>query len=277
MEQSGLKISVDGAVATLTLNRPDELNSFTRELWTEFKQAVEELDASGKIRALVIASTGKHFTAGMDLSVFQTMPDMSGAEAGRHRAEVMRTVRRYQEVFSSLERARFPVIAAVQGGCIGAGVDMVAACDLRYCAEDAFFCIQEINVGMAADVGTFPRLQRVMSESVVREMAYTGCRLDAQRAMAAGLVNGVCGDAEKTLEAALETARVIAGKSPLAVWGSKEIMNYGLDHSTEDTLKHIATWQSGMFQEADILESIKARQEKRDAIYDDLLPDEDVI
>lgn len=277
MTKPDLKVTTHGAVATLTLNRPDEFNSFTRELWAEFKHAVEELDASGKTRVLIIASTGKHFTAGMDLSVFQTMPDMSSAETGRYRAEVMRTVRRYQNVFSSLEKARFPVIAAIQGGCIGAGVDMISACDMRFCAKDAFFCIQEINIGMTADVGTFPRLQRIVPEGIVREMAYTGCRLDADRAISTGLVNGVFPNAESTLEAAENAAQVIAGKSPLAIWGSKEIMNYGLDHSTDDTLKHIATWQAGMFQNADIFESLKARQEKREPTYTDLLTDEDVI
>jgi enoyl-CoA hydratase len=277
MTAEPLKTTIDGKVATITLNRTDALNALDRPFWSAFRETVEKLDATGEIRALVIASTGKHFTAGMDLSVFQTMPDMSGVKMGRHRAELMRTVARLQETFSCLEKARFPVIAAIQGGCIGAGVDMISACDMRYCSEDAFFCIQEINIGMTADVGTFPRLQKVMSDAVAREMAFTGRRLNAERAFAAGLVNEVCKDAGAALEAAQKAAHEIAEKSPLAVWGSKEIMNYGRDHTTADTLKQIAVWQSGMFQDGDMHEAMTAKQEKRPAQFDDLLPDKDVI
>jgi enoyl-CoA hydratase len=277
MTAEPLKTTIDGKVATITLNRTDALNALDRPFWSAFRETVEKLDATGEIRALVIASTGKHFTAGMDLSVFQTMPDMSGVETGRHRAELMRTVVRLQETFSCLEKARFPVIAAIQGGCIGAGVDMISACDMRYCSEDAFFCIQEINIGMTADVGTFPRLQKVMSDAVAREMAFTGRRLNAERAFAAGFVNEVCKDAGAALEAAQKAAHEIAEKSPLAVWGSKEIMNYGRDHTTADTLKQIAVWQSGMFQDGDMHEAMTAKQEKRPAQFDDLLPDKDVI
>ncbi|MGI9371740.1 MAG: enoyl-CoA hydratase-related protein [Hyphomicrobiales bacterium] len=277
MSYETLALSQDGPVATLTLNRPDAFNAFTREMWVEFTDAVQTLDATGETRALIVASTGKHFTAGMDLSVFTTMPDMSGVEEGRYRAEMMRTVQRYQETFSCLERARFPVIAAIQGGCIGAGVDLISACDMRYCTSDAFFCIQEINIGMTADVGTFPRLQKLMPEAVVREMAYTGCRLPADRALSTGLVNAVADNADNALALAKKAAAEIAGKSPLAIWGSKEMLNYGRDNTTENALKHIATWQAGMFREGDIREAMTAHQEKRTPEFDDLLPDKDVI
>ncbi len=277
MSYETLTLTHDGPVATLTLNRPAALNSFTREMWAEFRDAVRAADSTGETRVLIVASTGKHFTAGMDLSVFATMPDMSHVEEGRYRAEMMRTVQRFQETFTCLEEARFPVIAVVQGGCIGAGVDLISACDMRYCASDAFFCIQEINIGMTADVGTFPRLQKLMPEAVVREMAYTGCRLPAERALSTGLVNAVGGSADEALTLAKEAAQQIASKSPLAIWGSKEMLNYGRDNTTENALKHIATWQAGMFQEGDIREAMTANVEKRTAEFDDLLPDKDVI
>ena len=164
MSASTFKIDVSDKVAELTLNRPEKLNTMTRAFWSEFRESVEELDRSGEVRALIIASEGKHFTAGMDLEVFGSMPDLSDMEPGRARAAVMKTVESFQETFSCLEKARFPVLAAIQGGCIGGGVDLATACDMRYCTEDAFFVIQEINIGMTADVGTFPRLQKVMSE-----------------------------------------------------------------------------------------------------------------
>ncbi|MEM7425472.1 MAG: enoyl-CoA hydratase-related protein, partial [Pseudomonadota bacterium] len=245
MAATTFSVTVSGKIAELTLNRPDKLNTLTRAFWSEFREAVEGLDRSGAIRALIVSSEGKHFTAGMDLEVFSSMPDLSNVEPGRARAALMKTVESFQETFTCLERARFPVLAAIQGGCIGGGVDLATACDMRYCTEDAFFVIQEINIGMTADVGTFPRLQKVMSEGMAREMAYTGRRLDAPAALSSGLVNETFGSHGEMLDRVREIAAEIADKSPLAIWGSKQIMNYGRDHSVQDTLNHMATWQAG--------------------------------
>jgi enoyl-CoA hydratase len=233
---------------------------------------VRGLDAPGDVRAIVLASTGRHFTAGMDLSVFQSMPAASDHEAGRARAALMRTVQALQESFNCLEAARVPVLAAVQGGCIGGGVDMVAACDMRYCTRDAFFCIQEINLGIVADLGTYPRLAHLVPHGLLRELAYTGRRLDAEAALRAGLVNAVYDTHEALLEAVTATAHEIAARSPLAVWGSKEMLNYGRDHSIADGLRHIATWQAGMFQQADLEAALAARMRKDEPRFEDLLP-----
>ncbi|HIE66752.1 MAG TPA: enoyl-CoA hydratase, partial [Acidimicrobiia bacterium] len=173
---------------------------------------------------------------------------------------------------SVLEKARMPVLAAIQGGCIGGAVDMVTACDMRYATEDAFFCIQEINIGMTADVGTLQRLPKLIPEGVCRELAYTGRRMPAAEAKAVGLVNEVFADHEELLDGVREVARTIASKSPLAIYGSKEMITYTRDHSTADSLDHIATWQSGMFQPSEMVESFKARTEKRDGDFEDLLP-----
>ena len=163
-----------------------------------------------------------------------------------------------------------PVLAAVQGGCIGGGVDMISACDMRYCSED--FCIQEINIGMTADVGTFPRLPQLIPQGIVRELAYTGRRLAAHEALEMGLVNRVFPSHEALVAGVLAVAREIAERSPLAVWGSKEMLNYARDHSIADGLDYIATWQTGMFQPADMLESFAAKSESRKPAYPDLLP-----
>jgi enoyl-CoA hydratase len=175
-----------------------------------------------------------------------------------------------QDAFTALERARIPVIAAVQGGCIGGGVDMVCACDMRYATADAFFCIQEINIGMTADVGTLQRLPKLIPAGIAREYAYTGRRMTAARAYELGLVNGVYSSHAEMIKGVTEVAAEIAARSPLAVWGSKEMITYARDHSVADGLNYIATWQTGMFQPADMTEAFVARAEKRDARYDDL-------
>ncbi|NLD77365.1 MAG: crotonase/enoyl-CoA hydratase family protein [Acidimicrobiales bacterium] len=269
-----------GKVAHLRLNRPDELNSMTREFWSELPSVVRDLDDDGSVRAIVISSTGKHFSAGMDLAVFTggggdamggSAADGARAEEGRVRARLMQSVLLLQKSFTALEEVRVPVIAAIHGGCIGGAVDMVSACDIRYASADAFFCIQEINIGMTADVGTLQRLPKIIPEGIAREWAYRGNRVPAARAAEVGLVNEVYPDHESLVAGALEVAQEIAAKSPLAIWGTKEMINFTRDHSVADSLKHMAAWQSGMFQPADMIETFVAKGEKREPEFPDVL------
>ena len=273
MPYSCFDVSIEDKVAHIRMSRPEAFNSMIREFWSELPEIVNALDAGGEARAIVVSSTGKHFTAGMDLGVFggDGLSEDRG-ELGRQRANLRRQILELQDTFSCLEQARVPVLAAVQGGCIGGGVDLISACDMRYCTEDAWFCIQEVNIGMTADVGTFPRLPKVMPEGLVRELAYTGRRLSATEARESGLVNRVYPDPDAMLADVFDVAKQIASRSPLAVWGSKEMLNYARDHSTAEGLDYIATWQSGMFQPDDMMESFRAKQEKRDPEYPDLLP-----
>ena len=263
-------VKLDGGVATVTLSRGEKLNTMIPAFWNELPALVRDLDATGEARVVVLASTGRHFSAGMDLSVFgSTRPE---GETGRLRSNLRANVLHLQETFSVFEKARMPVLAAVQGGCIGGAVDMVTACDMRYATEDAFFCIQEINIGMTADVGTLQRLPRLIPEGVCRELAYTGRRMPAAEAKAVGLVNEVYGDHEALLDGVHEVARTIASRSPLAIYGSKQMITYARDHSTADSLDHMATWQAGMFQPADMAEAFAAQAEGREGDFDDLLP-----
>jgi enoyl-CoA hydratase len=273
-------------VAHLRLNRPQALNSMTPAFWRELPALVNRLSDEGEARAIVLSSTGKHFTAGMDLAVFQgdggvasaegtTAQAESGAsarslEAGRARSLMRQSALVFQESFNALERARIPVLAAIQGGCIGGGVDLISACDARYCTADAFFCIQEINIGLTADVGTLQRLPRLVPEGIVRELAYTGRRLTAQRAQQVGLVNEIFPTHDALLESVLAIAHEIAEKSPLAVWGSKEMLNYTRDHSIADGLNYIATWQAGMFFGGDMAEAFAAKQAGRKPKFQNL-------
>ena len=267
-------VTVTDHVAHVVLNRPDELNSMIREFWNELPLIVRELDDRGDVRVIVVSSTGRHFCAGMDLAVFSSEDSGLGGgegEMGRIRARLRQTALMLQESFSAFEKARMPVLAAIQGGCIGGAVDMVTAADMRYCSEDAFFVIQEINIGMTADVGTLQRLPKLIPDGVAREMAYTGRRMSARRALEVGLVNEVFDTHEELLAGVLQIATEIASKSPLAVWGSKEMLTYARDHSVADSLNHIATWQTGMFQPSDMIESFTAKAEGREPNYPDLL------
>jgi enoyl-CoA hydratase len=271
-------VEINDKVAHVRLNRPDAMNSMVPSFWMELPQIVREIDDDGSARAIVLSSTGKHFSAGMDLAVFtgggggaNALEGRSG-EAGRRRAYLRQSAMMLQESFSALEKARMPVLAAIQGGCVGGAVDMVTACDCRYATEDAFFVIQEINSGRTADVGTLQRLPKLIPEGVARELAYTGRRMPAARAKEVGLVNEVYANHDEMIEQVLATAAEIASKSPLAIWGTKEMINFTRDHSVADALNYIATWQTGMFQPADMMETFAAKGEQRDAVFDDLLP-----
>ncbi len=268
-----LALTVEAGVATLTLNQPDEYNRMPAAFWDEFPAALTALDATGDVRALVIASTGKHFSAGMDLSVFT---DARGPELERGRAgeAARRRLAGLQGVFSALESVRMPVLAAVQGGCVGGGVDLVAACDMRYCTDDAFFCVQEINIGLAADVGTLQRLPRLIPEGLMRELAYTGRRLTAPEALSAGLVNATFETQETMLEAVSELAREIATKSPLAISSTKHLLNYGRDHSIQETLDYQQLWMGAVPQGGEMATYFKARAEGKEPVYDNLAPRE---
>ena len=262
-------------VAHIQLKRPEVFNTMTREFWNELPAIVNQINDEAKARAIVISSTGKHFSAGMDLSVFTDGQGVSGGrgEVGRSRLALRAEAMRLQKSFSCLDEARMPVLMAIQGGCVGGAVDMSTCADMRYATTDSFFVIQEINLAMTADVGTFPRLCHLLPQGLVRELAYSGRRLPARRAYELGLVNELFDSQEQMLKHVLELAAEIATKSPLAVHGSKVIINYARDHSIKDGLDYIATWQAGMFNPtADMFESFKAKQEKRTPVYDDLLP-----
>jgi len=269
------EVTLKDRVAHIRLNRPDAFNSMNRAFWNELPAIVRDIDDNARARAIVISSTGRHFCAGMDLENFAGVG--GGGEAAKADrwtlAEASRGhLRSLQDAFSCLDRARMPVIVAIQGGCVGGGVDLTSACDIRYASADAFFCIQEINIGMTADAGTFPRLCKLIPQGWVRELAYTGRRLPAQTALQIGLVNAVLPDHEAVVAHALATAAEIAAKAPLAVAGSKVMINYAREHDTESALDYIGVWQTGMFAGPHMAETFQAKREGREPVFPDLVP-----
>ena len=272
MSYSRLDLEVIDQVGHIKLNQPDEYNRMPPAFWQEFPRALDELDRSGRIRAVVVSSTGKHFTAGLDVSAFTGGGDGAKLDAGRKGEQARRRLAGMQDVFSKLEQIRMPVLTAVQGGCIGGGVDLIAASDMRYCTDDAFFCIQEINIGLAADVGTLQRLPKLIPEGMMRELAYTGRRMHADEAHRIGLVNHTYPDQESMLQAVLGIAQEVARKSPLATASTKHLLHYGKEHSIKDTLEYQAVWMSGISQSGEIQKYFAAKSAGTEPQFDDLPP-----
>ena len=259
-------------IAHLVLNRARELNTMNATFWRELDAALDQVNNAGLARVLVISSTGKHFSAGMALDVFGAGGVQMDDSSPEGRSAMGELIQNLQGTFTKLESLRIPVIAAIQGGCIGGAVDMVTACCLRYTTADAFFCIQEINIGMVADVGTLQRLPKLIPEAVVKELAYTGRRLPAGRAQVLGLVNEVFDTPDALLAGAMQAAREIASKPPVAIWGTKQAIHYTRDHSTDDALKHMGLLQSAIWSNRHVREAVTAMQEKRAGNFADLPP-----
>nr|WP_316641684.1 enoyl-CoA hydratase-related protein [uncultured Roseateles sp.] len=254
-------------LAHLQLNRPERMNTMSPAFFPALRDVVRTLHDQGGTRVLVISSTGKHFSAGMALDTFAGTDAMLATGSARARLSFQDSLRRLMDCFTAIDEARFPVLCAIQGGCIGGALDLAAACDLRYATSDAFFCVQEINIGMAADLGVLQRLPKLIPPGVARELAYTGERLGAERALSLGLVNALLPDADALLAHVLAVARSIATKSPLAIAGSKLALNHARDHGTAASLQHMSVLQSAIFDTAEMALAIDAWKRKQAADF----------
>lgn len=262
----------NGPIAEIRFNRPDKHNALAASFWEDLPQALELVESSLAARVLLLSSKGKHFSAGMDLDFFAAVLEKRKEEDGRFREWLYREILRLQNAITRLETIRVPVISVIQGGCIGGALDLVCAANIRYCTSDAYFSIHEINVGMTADLGTLQRLPKLISPSIVHELAFTGGKLEAAEAKESGLVSRVFACQEEALAYALETARCIAAKSPLAVAGIKKALNHARDHSVADGLDHMAAWNAAMFVTEDVELAINAQRRCNIAEFKDLLP-----
>ena len=275
MNYESFKYSSEEGIGHLVLNKGEDLNKMTMNFWYELPKILNEIDKDASLRVLILSSTGKHFCAGMDLKNFGTLGNDSEKKTNvpdkaRIGENLYRVAKELQDMLSKLEKLRIPVLAGIQGGCIGGGLDLVTAADMRFASKDAFFCIQEINIGMAADIGTLQRLPRVIPEGKVRELAYTGRRMPAEEALEAGLVNKVYESHEEMVAGLKEMATVIASKSPLAVYGTKAILNFSRDHTIAEGLEYNALWSGAMLPQEDMAEAMMSNMEKRDPEFKDM-------
>ena len=275
MNYESFKYSSEEGIGHLVLNKGEDLNKMTMNFWYELPRILDEIDRDASLRVLILSSTGKHFCAGMDLKNFGTLGSDSEKKTNvpdkaRIGENLYRVAKELQDMLSKLEKLRIPVLAGIQGGCIGGGLDLVTAADMRFASKDAFFCIQEVNIGMAADIGTLQRLPRVIPEGKVRELAYTGRRMPAEEALEAGLVNKVYESHEEMVSGLKEMAAVIASKSPLAVYGTKAILNFSRDHTIAEGLEYNALWSGAMLPQEDMAEAMISNMEKRDPEFKDM-------
>jgi enoyl-CoA hydratase len=265
MESDVLTLERDGHVATLWLDRPDQRNAMGPAFWNDLPLAMAELDQDPDIRAVVLAARGRHFTAGLDLAGMAG--DVMGGDAGQSPAaratRFLATVTRLQWSITSVDRCRKPVIAAIQGACIGGGVDLVTACDIRLCSADATFSVRETRLAMVADVGTLQRLPRIVGRGHAAELALTGRDIGAARAKEIGLVNDVLADVDALHAAARRLADEIAASSPLAVQGTKHVLQVCEDRTVDQGLDYVAVWNAAFLVSDDLTEAMTAFFEKR--------------
>jgi len=264
-----IRIDRRGHVAEVVLNTPERLNAMSMKFFYEIKRAFTEFDLDPEVRVVVVWAEGRLFTAGLDLKEAATgvLAGATGGDDGRSLAarnySMYRTIKDLQDCFTAIAECRKPVIAAIHSKCIGGGVDLITACDVRLCSADATFSIYETKIAIVADVGTLQRITPIVGKGMAREMALTGRFINAERALGCGLVNQVHADKDALLAAARAMADEIAANSPMAVQGVKAVLNYSEEHSTADGLEYIAQWNSSFVQSNDVGEAVSAFLEKR--------------
>lgn len=253
------------------LNRPSKRNALNPLAFSEIKQCFKKLSHDSSCRSIVLSGAGKGFTAGLDLSELFSITNPESDDVGRKGFHIKNIIDDWQGSMSSPETCYKPVIAAVHGFCVGGGIDLITACDIRYCSADAWFTVKEVDIGLAADIGTLQRFPKIVgNDSLVRELVYTARKFSAQEAHQLGLVSKILPDNESCINESLELAKVIASKSPMAVQGSKLNLVYSRDHSVSSGLKYIAAWNAGMIQSEDTMKAAMASLAKEEPVYSKL-------
>ncbi|MDF7819101.1 crotonase/enoyl-CoA hydratase family protein [Runella sp. MFBS21] len=267
MNLETFQLNIESHLAHVTFNRPERANALNQKAWDEMKSIFEDLDENEDVRVIILSGAGKHFCAGIDLELLMNVAQFSQKCEGRKREQLRKKILDLQAPINAIEQCSKPVIAAIHGGCIGAGVDIASACDMRYAVSDAFFTVKEIDMGMVADLGTLQRLPKIIAPGIAREMAFTGRNVSGQEAERIGLVNRSFENSDVMNSEILKIAQLIASKSPLAIRGIKTVMNYSRDHSVSDGLEYIANWNAAMLLSDDLTEAFQAKIQKREATF----------
>ncbi len=265
-EYQALRIEKVDGVAEVVLKGPGKGNAVGPDFWKEMPEVLRDLEADPSVRVLLLRGDGAHFTYGLDLpAMLESLGPLLTGDNNKalERTRLLELIGRLQGATEGLARCRKPVIAAVHGWCIGAGMNFIAASDLRYCSREARFSLREVRLGIIPDLGALQRLPRIIGEGHTRELAYTGGDFDAERALRMGLVNEVFATPEELLAAARVTARKIADNPPLVVQGAKQVLEYCADKSVEDGLRFVAVWNSAFLQSNDLAEAFAAFMERR--------------
>ena len=252
-----LQIYYRDYIAVVSLSRAEMANALDLPAWREIRSVFKQLNTNPQVRVIILRGEGKHFCSGIDLSVFADLLSVD-AESGRKSEALRQFILDLQADLTAIEQCSKPVLVAVHGACIGAGLDMICCADMRYASADARFCVKEVDLAITADVGTLQRLPKLIADGVARELAYTARTIDAQEAQQLGLINRVFADENELEREVFKIAGQIAAKSPLAIRGTKEMLVYTRDHSVADGLRYVATWNAGMLSEVDVSEAIRA-------------------
>ncbi len=275
-ESNYFAIELIGHVAHIKLNRPEKRNAMNWDFWRDLPGIISDIDRNSRARCIVLSSTGSVFSAGLDLSLFGQDVFASSEAVKKNEKELqspqnfMNFLSFLQKSISSLQKARIPVICAIQGGCIGGGVDLICSADIRLATNDAFFSIRETKIGMVADVGTFPRIVKLLPEGIVKELAFTGRNFSAHEAKEWGFVNRLYESHEALIEGALEMAKEITLNSPAAVFGCKKVIDFSRDHTIDEGLDWINMWNASMLSQSELMEGFRSYKDKTEGNFAEL-------
>jgi len=268
MDLKYLKVTIENHVAQVSFNRPEKANSLHMPAWYEMKFVFDELDENPEVRVIVLTGEGKHFCAGIDLETLMDLQKYNSISCPGRRSEKLRNfILELQGTITAIEKCRKPVLAAIQKACVGGGVDIISACDMRYCTDDAYFAIKEVDLGLVADIGTLQRLPNILNPGIISELAYTGRKVFGEEATKIGLVNQTFSTQGKMMVRVMDLAKMIASKSPLVIRGTKEMLLYKRDHSVNESLNYMAIWNAAMLMSDDLMEAFQASLQKRETVF----------
>jgi len=264
-----IKININSSIAEIKLNRPSKANAIDEELWFSLGDCFKQMDENEDVRVCLLTGSGENFSSGIDTKFLHSIAQEAEKFEceGRKREYLRGKILKLQESFTQIEKCRKPVVVGIQGGCIGGGLDLICACDMRYSTFDAVFQIKEIDLGLAADVGTLQRLPKLIPQGVVRELAFTGRKFTGEEANKLGLINNCFEDNKTMIESIRKIAEQISRKSPLVIRGLKEILLHARDNPVAEGLKYVSTWNAAMLLSSDLEESINAIQQNRTPLY----------